>query len=339
MQNYRNNAPELLRNFLSYNENVRGKSEKTIYEYFLDLRTFLRFLKIKRGLTDNTDLSTIDINDVTDELITSATLTDAYDFLNFLAHEKPKHANSKKTGIGDMATTRARKISTLRSFYKYLTDKAKVMPVNPMAQLDSTKIKKSLPRYLSLDESIQLLSSVQGHNKERDFCILTLFLNCGLRVSELVAINISDIKDDHLYIIGKGNKERTVYLNNACLDAVSSYMKKRIQPLPQYKNALFISRNRRRINVQTVKWLVKKHLLEAGLDSSKYSAHKLRHTAATLMYQNGVDVRTLKDVLGHENMNTTMIYTHISDDNLRKAADMNPLSNIKPNRNKEKEQD
>jgi site-specific recombinase XerD len=199
---------------------------------------------------------------------------------------------------------------------------------NPTKSLDVPKPKKELPKYLTLRESLDLLEAIDGQYRERDYCIITLFLNCGMRVSELVNINLQDISEDRLRLLGKGNKERMVYLNQACLDAIEAYLPHRLSPKAGHKSALFISRFGQRINVQTVKSLVKKYLGAAGLSQKHCSVHKLRHTAATLMYQNGVDVRTLKEVLGHENLDTTMIYTHVVDQNLKDAADANPLSQV-----------
>jgi site-specific recombinase XerD len=198
-----------------------------------------------------------------------------------------------------------------------------------MQDLDSPRLKKSLPRYLDLDESIQLLESVDGTNKERDYCILTLFLNCGLRISELVNLNVTDVRDEQLRVLGKGNKERMLFLNGACQQAISDWLSVRGTQGIIDKNALFITRKHTRVTTAAVHKLVKKHLLLAGLDSSKYSSHKLRHTAATLMLQNGVDVRTLQEVLGHEHLNTTQIYTHVDNENLRAAARANPLGRVK----------
>jgi site-specific recombinase XerD len=228
-----------------------------------------------------------------------------------------------------MASSRARKVASIRSFYKYLTNKAHLLDENPVAELDSPKIKKSLPKYLDLEESVNLLASVDGENYARDYCILTLFLNCGLRISELVGLNLSDIRDDQLRVLGKGNKERILYLNDACKQAISDYMVERMAITAIDKNALFLSNRRTRISRSTVNWLVKKHLSTAGLDSTQYSSHKLRHTAATLMLQNGVDVRTLQEVLGHDHLNTTQIYTHVDNDDLRTAAKANPLASVK----------
>lgn len=327
---YAHDAPSILRDFLVYISTIRGKSDRTAYEYYLDLRLFLRYLKHSRNLVSaSTELENIPFNDVEISLLRTVTLSDVYDFLGYIAQERPKRANSSATEYGLTASSRARKISSLRAFFKYLTDKAALLDHNPVANLDSPSLPKRLPRYLSIDDSVQLLDSVHGAFAERDYCILTLFLNCGMRVSELANINLTDIQGDTVRVLGKGNKERTLYLNDACKEALQAYLPHRIIPHASDKNALFVSRNRNRINVQTIKWLVKKYLTQAGLDSTKYSAHKLRHTAATLMYQNGVDIRTLQSILGHTNLETTMIYTHIEDRNIREAAARNPLSTVK----------
>ncbi len=335
---YRAESPEVLRRFLTYIETIRGKSGKTAEEYFLDLRIFFRYLKRHRGLVPaDVDFNDIPIDDVDVKLLETVTLMDIYDYMAFLNAEReyrrPGEVSDGKPGIGNAA--RARKVASLRSFFKYLTSKAMLLKENPAAELDAPKLKRALPRYLTLEESISLLESVKGANAERDYLILTLFLNCGLRVSELVGINLSDIKDGALTVTGKGNKERTVFLNEACLSALDAYLKVRGKYASASEPALFVSEQKRRIAAVTVKKLVQKHLREAGLDVTKYSAHKLRHTAATLMYRNGVDVLTLKEILGHEQLNTTQIYTHLSNDDARRAADANPLSHVKKQRSED----
>ncbi|HHT16406.1 MAG TPA: tyrosine recombinase XerC [Papillibacter sp.] len=323
----RDNAPEILREFLVYHETIKGHSKKTVDEYYLDLRTFFRYIKMARGLVPKgTDFEDIHIQDVDLPFVGSITLTDVYDFLSYLSRQRP--AGSGQVGLSP--TSRARKIATLRSFYKYLTVKAKKLEKNPVADLDSPKVKKTLPRYLSLDESRSLLASVEGKHKARDLCILTLFLNCGLRISELVDLNISDVRGDTLRIRGKGGKEREVFLNDACLNAIKAYMEVREAIQAADKSALFLSARRTRITRATVHNLVKKHIANAGLDADRYSAHKLRHTAATLMLRGGVDVRTLQELLGHEHLNTTQIYTHVESESLRRAARLNPLSDFDP---------
>lgn len=327
---YRTEAPPILRDFLTYHETIQGHSRKTVDEYFLDLRNFFRFLKIEKGLAPRSaELDEVSIEDVDLELVRAVTLTDVYAYMSYLSRDRAKHANSPTTGYGLTASARARKIATIRSFYKYLTNKAKLISENPVQDLDSPRMKKTLPHYLDLDESIHLLESITGSNKERDYCILTLFLNCGLRISELVGLNLTDVRGEQLRVLGKGNKERMLYLNEACQQAITDWLAVRGTQGIIDKNALFITRKHTRITTDAVHYMVKKRLTAAGLDSSQYSSHKLRHTAATLMLQNGVDVRTLQEVLGHEHLNTTQIYTHVDSDDLRLAAKANPLAKVK----------
>lgn len=327
---YRAEAPEIIRSFLIYHETVKGHSRKTVDEYYLDLRTFFRYMKIvKNRVPRDTPLEDISISDVDLAFVGSVTLSDVYDYLGYMSRDRVKNQNATDPEYGLNSASRARKISTIRSFYKYLTLKTHQLESNPIQDLDSPKIMKSLPRYLTLNESEQLLDSVDGKNKERDYCILTVFLNCGLRISELVGLNLTDVRADHLRVLGKGNKERIVYINDAVADAINDYLAVRKTIAPGGERALFLSARRERISKSTVHALVKKHLGAAGLDESKYSSHKLRHTAATLMLHNGVDVRTLQELLGHEHLNTTEIYTHVENQGLRQAALLSPLSSHK----------
>jgi len=331
LMDYRDEAPAVLRDFLSYHETIKGHSRATADEYFLDLRNFFRYLKIERGIVArDTELDEISIMDVDLGFVGAVTLTEVYAYLAYLARDRIKHENSRNPKYGLTAASRARKIATIRSFYKYLTIKTKKLQENPVADLDSPKTPKSLPRYLTLEESKRLLMAVDGINKERDYCILSLFLNCGLRISEIVGMNVSDIQADSIRIRGKGNKERIVYLNDACVEAINAYIPVRRLMASQSCSAMFLSNRRKRISCDSVQVMVKKTLLKAGLDASKYSPHKLRHTAATLMLQNGVDVRTLQEVLGHEHLNTTQIYTHVDNTELHIAAAANPLSTFSP---------
>ena len=306
-------------------ETIKGKSVKTVEGYFIDLRSFFRFLKISRGLT-NDEFENIRIDDVDLKTVESVTLTDVFEYMNYLA--SVRHNNNN---------TRSRKCSSLRSFFKYLYTVTGQISRNPVEQLGNPKLPKRLPKHLDLEQSIDLLQSVDGSYKERDYCILTLFLNCGMRLSELVGINYNDIRSDNTLIItGKGNKQRVVYLNDACVSAIDAYRKVRPVDGIVYadRNALFISRNKRRISPKTVQWLVKKYLKEIHMDDG-YSVHKLRHTAATLMYQQGgVDTRVLKDILGHENLSTTEIYTHLSNQQIKSAIESNPLAHVRSARKK-----
>lgn len=319
-----------MRDFLAYHETIQGHSRRTVDEYFLDLRTFFRYMKIEKGgVPRSTPLDEISIDDVDLALVKSVTLTDIYAFLSFLSRDRVKNANAPNSRYGLEVSSRARKVATIRSFYKYLVSKAKLIDESPIQELDSPKIRQTLPRYLTLDESIQFLESIDGDNAERDFCIITLFLNCGVRISELVGLNLSDVRGDRLRVLGKGNKERIVYLNAACQNAIEDWLEVRSQSGAADPYALFITRKHTRITKAGVHYMLKQRFTAAGLDSSKYSAHKLRHTAATLMLQNGVDVRTLQEVLGHEHLNTTQIYTHVDSDALQNAAQSNPLGQIK----------
>ena len=335
---YRSEASPIIRDFLVYHETIKGHSQLTSNEYFLDLRTFFRYLKLERGLVpSDTPIEEIPVSDVDLQLVSSVTLADVYDFMSYLSRDRERRHNAPEAGNGLNAASRSRKVSTLRSFYKYLTTKANLLEENPIASLDSPKLKQSLPRYLTVDESLALLDAVDGENKERDYCILVIFLNCGLRISELVGLNVSDVMissndESTLRVLGKGNKERTVYLNDACREALASWLEVRSKLTLERSDraALFVSaRRHRRVSTDAVHAMVKKTLLKAGLDASKYSSHKLRHTAATLMHQNGVDVRTLQQLLGHENLNTTQIYTHVASEDLKYAANANPLGNVK----------
>lgn len=314
--------PDIVVEFLNYMLTIQNKSEKTVQEYYYDLRTFLRYIKIIKYNADENKFDELSVNDITIDDIKSIDLTDLYSFMAFMSRQR-----------NNTAVTRARKVACLKSFYKYLYTKLKVIDYNPAAELDSPKTVKSLPRYLKLDESIRLLQSIKGKkNVARDYAIITLFLNCGLRLSELVSININDIRGDVLTVVGKGNKERTIYLNKACKDAIEAYLKERskIEGIRDPK-ALFISERKNRISPKTVQYLVKKYIKAAGLDPDKYSPHKLRHTAATLMYKHGnVDIRSLQAILGHESVATTEIYTHVDNDQLRQAVNKNPLSSFTP---------
>ena len=313
-------APQILKDFLTYHETIKGQSQRTISEYYLDLRMFLRFIKLMRNdMPIHTNLDDIDIRDITLDFIRPITSSDVFDFLSYLA-------NDRFSGIESAA--RARKLSAIKSFYKYLTVRTKQLTENPVADLEYPKLRKSLPKYLTMEQSAALLRSVSGQNEKRDYAILMLFLNCGIRRSELVGLNITDVYEDRIRVVGKGNKERIVYFGAACRKAIDAYLPERNKKVLSDNRALFGSRDGNRISVTAVHRLVKKHMLAAGLDATQYSAHKLRHTAATMMLSGGVDVKTVQEVLGHENLNTTQIYTHIENTELKIAAEANPLSKL-----------
>lgn len=316
--------PKLVQQYLIYLEAIKGHSELSVLEYASDLRTFFRYLARTKGLcSPDTPDEKIDLSPIDLEFIQRVNLTDAYQFLIYCKSERNNNE-----------TTRARRVVAIRRFYNYLSDNLGLIESNPMKSLDAPKTRKALPKYLTLEEAEKLLSVIDGKFKERDYAIITLFLNCGMRLSELVSIDYNDIKEDgSLTIIGKGNKERIVYLNQACIDAIVGYM--RVRPHDGVKDkALFLSTRNQRISPKTVQHIVYTYLAKAGLGDRGLSVHKLRHTAATLMYQHGnVDLLLLKEILGHENLGTTEIYTHISDDATRKAIESNPLSKQRLNGN------
>lgn len=312
--------PMLVQQYLLYIEAIKGHSELSVIEYASDLRIFFRFIADLKGLAANdSDDGEIDLSPIDLEFIKGITLNDAYQFLIFLKNERKNNES-----------TRARRVIAIRRFFIYLTDNLGLLETNPMKNLDIPKTKKALPKYLTLEEAEKLLSVIDGPYKERDYAIITLFLNCGMRLAELVSIDYTDIKaDGTLVITGKGNKERTVYLNHACLVAIRDYL--RVKPVDGVKDrALFLSARNQRISPKTVQHIVYTNLDKAGLGNRGLSVHKLRHTAATLMYQHGnVDLLLLKEILGHENLGTTEIYTHITNDAAKKAIESNPLSNEK----------
>ena len=323
---YSDHCPDYLKEFLIYMETIKGRSSRTVDGYYLELRSFIRFLMIKNNMvSSDTDYTDIDISVAPFELIKNATKLDA---MEFLAEFQTKHQNQAKA--------RSRKVSAIRSFYKYLTVSSGKLIENPMLNLETPKLKKTLPKYLTLEQALELLTHINTNFTERDFCIITLFLNCGMRLSELCGINISDIHDNRLRLLGKGNKERIVYLKNSCLSEINNYLAmlnlgEKIKRSDKEKDALFLNKNGKRIGARRVEQIVEDCLKQAGLDGMGISPHKLRHTAATLLYQDaGVDIRVLKELLGHESLSTTEIYTHVSNKQIEDASKKSPLGNIKP---------
>lgn len=327
---YFDTMPARAKEFLNYQSVIKNRSAASVEQYCLDLRLFFKFMyckinNISNDETENEDAN-IDISVFDDDFYNNITLGDAYDFLAYCRSDRE---NREKA--------RARKVSSMRAFFKYLKMNG-IIDDNPMINLDSPKLNKSLPKYLTVEQAKKLLSVIDGANRERDYCIVTLLLNCGMRLSELVSLDYNKIVFDgdsaSIVITGKGSKQRTVYLNHACVVAVNSYMRVRAKDGVKDKNALFLSNRHTRISPKTVQHLVDVYLDKAGLGGMGFSVHKLRHTAATLMYQTGkVDILALKEILGHENLNTTQIYTHLLDEQLKKAVDANPLAEIEADKN------
>ena len=330
----RNDNPDFLNDFLDYSSTILNKSQNTIKEYNYDIAHFLKFIKYHFNMvkiSDEGEVKSIKIDDLTLDTISKITLQDIHSFLAYL-----------KQNYKSKAVTLARKTASIRVFFNYLCNKSKKIPVNPAQDLETPKIEKRLPKYLTLEQSKDLLkvtseSEISAHgnhdNHERNFAIITLFLNCGMRLSELVNIDIKDINffDSKLNVIGKGNKERTIYLNSACVNAIKAYLEVRPKDGVKFnsRDALFLSEQKKRISNRTVQYIVKNELRLAGIDPNKYSVHKLRHTAATLMYKYGnVDIRALQELLGHKSISTTEIYTHVDNDQIRAAVENNPLANL-----------
>ena len=326
---YMAECPQILREYLGYMETVKGRSANTVNGYFIDLRTFFRFLLIQRGVCKPNPDSSPDIRLVDLDLLRTVTLADLFEFMNY---SKSERDNSN--------VTRARKVSSLRQFFHYLTEIVHKLDENPAQNLSSPKLPSRMPKHLTLDQSLQLLQVAgQGKYAERDYCIITLLLNCGLRRAEIAGLNRTDVRDDNtLRVIGKGNKERILYLNEACQQALAAYLPKRPLDGTKDKKALFYGHTKDRISLQGIHYIVKGYLKQVG-GAEDFSTHKLRHTAATLMYQQGgVDLLVLKELLGHKNLGTTEIYTHTSSEQLRRAASASPLSGVKPPKRKKSDE-
>ncbi len=313
-----NDIPDILMEFLEYHSTVRGHSDRTINAYYIDLKILFRFLKQRRRLVDHsTPFNEIDITDVDLDFIKKIRIEELYRYQSF----SPEMTQSLS------AASRCRRTSSVKSFFTYLTTKRHLLDYNVCQELDMPKRQASLPKYLEESECERLLAACEGPYALRDYCILMLFMSCGLRISELVSLNLTDIYEDHLRVLGKGNKERVVFFGDGCREAIDDYLLVRnSEKVPETdKNALFISQKNRRFGVRGVQQMVENKLKLAGLDATRYSPHKLRHTAATLMLKNGVDTRALQEVLGHSNLNTTQIYTHLDNAALHEAAMANPI--------------
>ncbi|MBQ8613647.1 MAG: tyrosine-type recombinase/integrase [Ruminiclostridium sp.] len=321
-----NDCPPYLQEYLNYISTIKMRAELTVKNYYTDIKLFLRFIKKENGLCGNEEFDEIIISDVSEELVKKTTLNDLLSFLAYVSSERDNHGKA-----------RARKAVALRQFFKYLTIKKLWFEVSPAQNLELPSPKNALPKHLTIEQATELLktcSDFKGWEDYRDFCMITFFLNCGMRLSELVGINCTDYMSTtvngqnvtYIKVLGKGSKERIVYLNPACISAYNNYIAVR----PETRDrALFISRRGTRISNRRVEQIIEEKLKLSGLSGMGFSVHKLRHTAATLMYQNGVDVRVLKEVLGHENLDTTQIYTHVANEQIRNAIDMNPLADIK----------
>lgn len=329
MQIDRKECPDFFLDYILYITVTKSLSSRTVQEYYLDIRLFLKYLRIMKEpqFQDVNDLQSIPIRDLSIALLDQVCLQDLYNYLYYVTEERENHDRA-----------RGRKVSALRSFFGYLCHHQNSISQDPTKRLELPSPKKALPRYLTLEQSQQLLQAVDSAYPERDYCILTLFLNCGIRLSELVGLNMTDIdfKETKMRVLGKGDKERMVYLNDACIAALQAYLQVRELPEGSTEKAVFLSKRHTRISKRRVQQIVENSLAQAYLDGQGYSTHKLRHTAATLMYQYGdVDALTLKEVLGHASTSTTEIYTHLSNQILKTATDSSPLAHFEKSKKKD----
>lgn len=314
--------PQFFKNFLTYTETIKGKSTNTVNEYYYDLRLFLKYIALfKQPIWNLEKLHDMDISIITIDDIKSIDLQYLIDYMSFCQNQ-----------LHNSPSTRCRKTASIKSFFNYLKNKVNLIEINPASELESPKIKERLPKYFNVEECVELLNVVDGKYKERNYCILTFLLNCGLRLSELVLINIENISNDKLFVIGKGDTERTIYLNDSCLYALGNYLNVRpiIKSTP---SPLFLSERKTRISKRMVQTIIKNYIKQAGLTNKKYTTHSCRHTTATLLYQNGTDINTLKEILGHKHISSTTIYAHVHNQQKKDAMKNNPLADIK-NKNK-----
>jgi len=323
-----NDNPEFLNEYLIHIKIARLLSDRTIQEYYMDIRLFLKYIYSIKNDIQYEELSEVDISNFPQSELNNITISDIYNFIFFISDER----NNKERA-------RYRKVSAIRSFFKYLHKTANLITSNPAIDLEIPSPKAALPKFLTLEDSLKLLKASDNTDSKRDYCIITLFLNCGIRLSELIGININDIDftENRMKVLGKGNKERMIYLNNACISALNEYIPIRNNIVGNSEPALFVSKQKKRISKRRVQQIVETTLNSAGLDGKGITTHKLRHTAATLMYQYGdADVLTLKEVLGHSSISTTEIYTHLSNEIVRNAFEGNPLANQTSNKSSTK---
>jgi hypothetical protein len=317
-------CPVILDDYLNYLLTIKGRSNLTVKEYYYDLKRFLKFIIMRKklfGYNLNSDINEVSILSINKRDILDIDITDLHAYISYC-----------DSYYNDSTKTKARKISAIKSWFKYLHNTVELIDKNPSEKLELPKLQKRNPVYLTLSESEKVINAIKleenEFNRARDLCIVLIFLTCGLRISELTGINIESIKDDKLNVIGKGNKERTVFLNENCLYAIKCYLK--LRPITPDTTALFISSHKKRISNRSIQIRLKKYIQLAGLDPNIYTPHKLRHTAATLMYKYGdVDIRTIQSILGHTSVATTQIYTHLDDDDIKKGISKNPISKLK----------
>lgn len=314
-------CPPLLDRYIKHSIAISNKAKRTVNSYVVDILLFLRFYaRLSGKVAENTNLKDIKVKTMTDAEICAVTADDIFSFLYFLADDR-------KNSPG----TRKHKLSSLHSFYNYILLVEKAIDKNPVNYVErpSTKgLATRPPKFLELDQSKALLKTIDGQFQERDYCMILLFLTCGMRLSELTRINLKDFSDKTLKIVGKGNKPRTVPLNQMCLEAIADYRAIR-DGLPNLvdKDAMFVSkRTGKRIGNRQVEKIVTKYIAESGLQATGCTTHSLRHSAATMYYRAGVDLQQIARILGHSSTKVTEIYTHIDESSLAEIIDNSPLA-------------
>ncbi len=326
-------CPDFFLDYILHITVTKGLSNRTVEEYYMDIRMFLKYLRMMNdpAYVDAQNLQCVSIRDMPLSMLKNVRIQTLYEFLFYIKEERENQSKSRR-----------RKTSALKSFFGFMSDQ-NYIDHNPTERLELPTPKRSLPKFLTLEQSQKLLQSIDTAFFERDYCIITLFLNCGIRLSELINLNINDLMLDEceMRVLGKGNKERMVFLNSACMEALYEYLAVRKELANETTDkALFLSKRHTRISKRRVQQIVENALSAAGLSGMGFSTHKLRHTAATLMYQYGnVDALTLKEVLGHASTSTTEIYTHLTNDNIRAATESSPLADFKPDITKSTKQD
>jgi integrase/recombinase XerD len=308
----KNNNIELhqsVTDFLDYCRTIKGLSDESISGYYNDLKMFFDYIKQLKK------------KNITDRLIKNIELQDLHKFMTYLEKD-----------CGNNARTRCRKVSTLKSYFEYLQNVTKLIISNPSYSLRKPKVPKTKPVAMSIQECEKLLNSLDkdSYFYYRDRCILMIFLQCGLRLSELINIKVSDVQNIRMIINGKGNKERDAFLSESCIKSIDDYLEVRNdeEVSEEDKEYLFLSREKNKISKRAVQSLVKKHMEDAGLDTNKYHTHSTRHTFATIAYDQGADIIKLSELLGHSNVNTSKIYITLKEEELREITNKNPLNKL-----------
>lgn len=318
-------APPVVQDFLSYLVGIKNQSRNTAYEYSIDLRAFFEFYLTRHKNAAKDDSRDDAYLHMTIADVQNIDRIDIADYLYYMSNK------------GLAPATRARKLASVRAYFDYMCYKTYRLEDNPCEMVESPAFKRKLPVFLTEEDCLELLEAIRhslDKNTARDYLIITLFMCCGLRIDELVGVNVGDIRPYQesgadglqLVVTGKGSKQRTIYLPQLCIEAYHNYADKRPEPKDRREKALFISQKGQRLSHRAIERMVKKYFVKANLDATRLSPHKLRHTAATNMLNANTDIRVIQQALGHETLQTTQIYAHVSNASLREAFLNNSLA-------------